>query len=206
MESLPNDILSLILEFALSFVSDLTQVKNICSINKRFANICRNDHLWYLVYTRNIDPEVNFNKPIYITWKKSILESKTAFTTDKLIHDEVIDFLQFESDHMTEKLDIIRLDQPIVLIIFSYLEKYGTEKFNCPHIFQAFWWRNPDTFEIMVDPLLSQINTFLYSKKYVFYMDKIRLEHIINPYGKLHSYKRYNNTRIMDVRKLWRNY
>lgn len=209
MNNIPDNVAFELLLSTLEKANDLSEIKNLCSIDKQFLRVCNNDNLWYQLY-RLIDPRVSFNSPYYGTWRDTLLEGRTVFTTDRLIFEGVTEMVT----DFSELVEIAGVDINIIIndfttMIHDHLEQLASDEFV--HKFKAFWWINAEI-NFDLNPLLTQLNQYLTNKKIFAYgvpgsplvllgedLDNM----IINPYGKLYFNSKHKS---WYLRSFWSKY
>lgn len=205
MNNISDDTLFDILLSIIERSDDFTEIKEFCAINKQFSRICQQDYLWYQVY-KLIDPRIEFDKPFYGTWKDTILEGRTIFTTDRLMREGIKEIVT-EFTELVEMAngDIDQIITDLSKMTIDYLDQYS----GFVHKFQAFWWLTPD-FELNLSKLTKQLNDYLNENNVRSLnprdslITSTELDNLaINPYGKL--YFNYHNS-LWHLRRFWEKY
>ena len=211
MNNIPDNVAFELLLSTLENSNDLSEIKTLCSIDKQFLRVCSNDNLWYQLY-RLIDPRVSFNSPYYGTWRDTLLEGRTVFTTDRLISEGVKEMVnEFDDLVRAAGVDPNTIINDFTTMIMDHLKQLALDEKEFVHKFQAFWWISAEI-HLHLSTLLTQLNQYLTERNIFAYnvrgsdpilsgedLDNM----IINPYGKLYFNVRYTN---WHLRSFWSKY
>lgn len=194
IDLLPPELKVKIIKKAIDY-NDLDVIKTLSLLNREFSKICYDDKFWYQLYYA-IDDTIDFGKPYYKTWKKTLLKRKRAFTTDELINEYVSRFLREtfiielrKRETKEEEVEAIieRLSVDIPENIMNFLEGHT----SVIHKYHTFWWTDTSfylDFNEFNENYFQQSGYYGLAYTQLMSIDLGRpIENVINPYGKLRT-------------------